>query len=233
MLGVDIADAKNATKKVRYVKGLVLNPDRTIILNGAIQPFMIQDAINAMIAMEDLDERKPIFIIIDSPGGYVESGWKFINTLKAIKPYTVGIVSGGAYSMAAIISLYVDKLYIMDSADMMYHEAAYCICGSESIVASRLANTQKYLHKMHTRVAQKLSLPLNEYFDKIKSEWWLLAEDAVRANIADAVLMSLKYELYTNKQIIMPFGDDVFNSVKPIIYMGIEQPKDIIRFKLN
>ncbi len=137
--------ARPKSHTVTYLRSLTLNPDRTIILHGEILPDMIQNAINKLVDFEQQSLTAPIYIIIDSPGGYVESGWKFINALQATKSKTIGIVNGGAYSMAAIISLYVNKLYVMDSADIMFHEAAYCICGSESIASSRLKHTQKYL----------------------------------------------------------------------------------------
>lgn len=212
-------------KSPKYYSGITLNPERTVILHGVIREQMIQDLINQMLDMEQIDSSSAIYVIIDSPGGYVSSGWKFINTIKAIKSPMIGVVAGRAYSMAAIISLYFDKLYMVDSADMMFHEAAFMIAGSETIAASRFKATMKQLGKLHKRISEALDMPLDIYKKKIRKEWWLLPEEASQANICDGILKSLKYEFDLQPRFfILEFNQKAFD-----VYMGTNPPDNSIK----
>lgn len=224
--------AMAAKKKAKYYKELTLNPDRTIVLFGTIEPRMIQNAINTMIELEQFNDRMPIYVVIDSPGGYVSAGWKFINTLKAIKAPTIGVVASRAYSMAAIIALYFDKLYMVDTADIMFHEAAFLVGGSETIAKSRFFATIKYLDKLHKRIAQKLGMPFDSYKDLIQGEWWMLPEGASEAGICDGIIMSLKYKfnLPPSRFFLMTEDADLTGNN---LFMGMNPPIPAIEVTLD
>lgn len=222
MMGVSFVSGETVNKKkVPYYKELVLDPNRTVFIYGEIRDDMITEAINGMVDMEAMDANAPIYVVINSPGGYVDAGWRFINALGAIKAPVIGVIDVKAYSMAAIISIYFKTIYIMHSADIMFHEAGFCVCGQETINASRVEESQRYLYQMHLKIAAQLGLDFETYKKKIQAEWWLLPEDSYKANITDGIIINLKYKYVPpQSQFVILTGDDDGNDELPDSVIG-------------
>ncbi|HIN84933.1 MAG TPA: hypothetical protein EYN06_00530, partial [Myxococcales bacterium] len=103
------------------------------------------------------------------------------------------LVVSKAYSMAAIIAIYCDKRYIFRHATMMFHEASYGALGEDPSIRSRMEFNSRYLDRLHTEIAKILKMPTKKYRSRIRDAWWVLAEEAVRANFADAVVTRISY----------------------------------------
>lgn len=180
-----------------------IDNSRAILIRGEIQEYNMLDAIAKLKAFEKESTKKPVYIILNSPGGSVLDGFELINTIEDLNNKnveTICIVETMAYSMAALITTYCKTAYIHKFASLMYHEASYGVQGSQSTINTRVAFTNIYLHTLNKDVAKKLNLTVEDYENKIHNEWWLNAEEALKYNIVKDVLDTVSYTVEPAKE---------------------------------
>jgi hypothetical protein len=62
-----------------------------------------------------------------------------------------------------------------------------------SFVMSQIDHTKNNVDMFDTEVAKRVGLPLEDYRKKAAFEWWMTAEGAVKAGVADALVDELIY----------------------------------------
>ena len=78
---------------------------RTLTLFDAVKPKTAKEIIQGLFLLEAEDDKKPIYLYINSPGGEVNSGFAIFDTIKFIKPEVKIICCGLCASIATIILL--------------------------------------------------------------------------------------------------------------------------------
>jgi len=188
---------------VKMVDQINIDEKRLLVIRDDVNEGVIDPLI---IKMNKLDKEKkdPIYLIINTRGGQIDSGMSLVTTITSIKSPVICIIDNKAYSMGAVIATYCPKTYIHKYATVMFHYAAYGVRGPENIVPSRLAIIQKELKKLHLEVASNLGITYDQYIEKIRNEWWMTAEEAVSNKVADVLINKLSYT-FEQKVEIMPF----------------------------
>lgn len=182
----------NKEKKVKYYT-LEVNNDRTVVLRGVVRTGNTSKIIRQIKDFNILDSEAPIYLIINSPGGYIADGFELVNTIKSIKAPVYCAIETEAYSMAAIISQYCYKTFIHKYGSIMFHEASYAVSGSQSQIKSIVNFTNEYLDVLHADLAKQMGMTVKEYNFMIRNEWWLTAEEAAKYGLVDGILIKLLY----------------------------------------
>lgn len=137
------------------------------------------------------DQRQPIKIYINSPGGLLTSTFTMIDTIKLSKTPVYTIAIGETYSGGFFTFLAGHKKYAYPHASFLYHEGATANGGD----ANKFRNFAKFyevqLEKLRQVVLENSSVSEEEYEKHIKDDWWLTAEEAVEYGIADEILTEL------------------------------------------
>lgn len=173
-------------------RDMEINGDRLVLLHGAVTPSSVRGVIRGLTKL-DKDSNSPIHMVIKSGGGSVTDGFRLAAVMDALDSELVCVVDAYAYSMAAILTQWCDKTYIQEYADMMFHQASYGLRGNESLVASRYKHIMGWLLQLHKKIADRLDIPFGTYRNLIEHEWWLRADEAVRAGVVDGQVSGLKY----------------------------------------
>lgn len=108
-----------------------VNENRHLYLNCEVDEDVINNSVYHILRYNRIDkdlpieERKPIIIFINSPGGQVIEGWALIDAIINSKTpvYTVNL--GQCASMAFMIAIAGHQRYAMPHAEYMMH-AGYC-----------------------------------------------------------------------------------------------------------
>jgi ATP-dependent Clp endopeptidase proteolytic subunit ClpP len=204
--------AKVRPRPVKKFDRIQIDEDRLLVLKGDVRAHRVDPIVEEMVLLSKDSPRK-IFMVINTNGGSIEAGMRLVTTMRSIDNEVICLVDSKAYSMGAIIAAFCTRTYVQKHAMLMFHEAHYGVSGMESIVPSRVEATQKYLKLFHTEIAKRLKMSYTAYRDKIITEWWMTAEEAVRAGVAHAVIDKLVYE-YEEPKSRNPFfilGDDLNN----------------------
>ncbi|MDH4246734.1 MAG: ATP-dependent Clp protease proteolytic subunit [Deltaproteobacteria bacterium] len=97
---------------------------RTLIISGAVDSELAQKVLQQLILLDSDDNKDPITVLINSPGGEVFSGFAIYDTLRYIAAPIITVVSGLAASMGSIISLAGDKgsRYALPNSKILIHQ---------------------------------------------------------------------------------------------------------------
>lgn len=173
------------------VKEMVVDPTRFVLLKAVIEQGPT-DKINSKL--KALDEMPaPIYMIINTPGGNVESGFELVQTVQSLKSPLICIIESKAYSMGALLASYCPKLYIHKFGMVMFHEAAYTVQGNTTQVHVRVNAIEKHLDELFSDVAKQLDISPQAFRNKIHDEWWISATESAAIGFTDGVIEKLTY----------------------------------------
>lgn len=77
--------------------------DRVIFLGDAIDSMVANTVIAQLLFLEKQDNKAPITMYINSPGGHVTAGLAIYDTMQYIKPDVITVAVGMAASMGSVI----------------------------------------------------------------------------------------------------------------------------------
>lgn len=177
----------------KTVKQLSLSSSNSIVLVGEIGP---EQASLGQEITEMAQSGKPIYLIINSPGGSVMDGNLIVSAIQSSPVPVYTICMQLCASMAAVIFETGTKRYMVDRSILMFHEAAGGLQGQFNQMKSRLNVFDRLVNKSNHEIAKRVGIDPDVFISKLPSELWLDAEDAVKQNYADS-LVNLKLS-YSN-----------------------------------
>lgn len=145
--------------------------------------------------LEDLAlvrDKAEITIKINSGGGDLYTGIAIHNELKGLKGHKTVIVEGIAASAASVIACAGDDVQVHPGSMIMIHEAATVIV--DFVNAEDLKKYAKSLEAANAAIAQiyheKTGLEVDKLRSMMKSETWMIGQDAVSKGFANTLLTS-------------------------------------------
>ena len=97
---------------------------RTVVISGGVDAELASKVIQQLILLDQDDSKKPITIMINSPGGEVHSGFAIFDMVRFLDAPVVTVVMGLAASMGSILSLAAGKghRYALPNAKFLIHQ---------------------------------------------------------------------------------------------------------------
>lgn len=166
----------------------ILNKNRYILLYDEINNLSSDMVCSKLRAMNYLDERKPITLEINSPGGVVCFGLSIIDTIHIIKAPVNTIITGEACSMAAMISIVGAKRYITRNAVWMQHCSSDMVGDYLTHIKDRTTFLLKLEKRMDAILKNKTHLNAKQMNQIRNGELWLFADEALEYGIVDKIL---------------------------------------------
>jgi len=143
----------------------------------------------AALVIKRAGSNYPLYIVLDSPGGSIDSGDTFIQFAKTISNlHTVTIYAASMAS--AIVESLPGNRYVTEHGLFMFHRARVTVSGqvSEGELESRLRSIKRTVQRMEINNAKRIGMSLEDYKEKVKDEWWLDAEEAIEQKVADLIV---------------------------------------------
>lgn len=103
-----------------------IDPERTVIVSGVISGGNVTQLTPNLMRMAAQDVKKPIDIIISSPGGELVTGGLFVNVMEGLRGKGVTLrcyVPTVAASMAFQLLLHCDERYSLENSVFLWHGA--------------------------------------------------------------------------------------------------------------
>lgn len=168
---------------------------RRIYINYGIDDEVIDTAVyqilkyNRMDKGKPRDERKPIIIYINSPGGSVTSGYGLIDAImtSATPVYTVNLAE--CYSMGFLIFLAGEKRFGMPSSTYLCHDGSSMAWDSMSKLKDRMEFETGQMEK-HTKdyVISRTTISEELYDKKYRTEWYMYPEEAKKNGVVTHIV---------------------------------------------
>jgi ATP-dependent Clp protease protease subunit len=175
--------------KVQELIDARLLEERKVFLWGMVDDDSAKHVIDRLLYL-DMQNNKEIQLLINSPGGYVTSGFAMYDTITSLKSPVSTICTGLAASMGSIL-LSVGKKgrrFIQPHARVMIHQPS----GGAQGQAANIEIQAREILKTREIGARILSENCGQPFEKIMKDfnrdYWMDAQESVEYGIVDGIL---------------------------------------------
>ena len=174
--------------KVQEAVDQKLLEERKVFLWGMVDDDSAKHVIDRLMYL-DMQNNKEIQLYINSPGGYVTSGFAIYDTITSLKSPVSTICTGLAASMGSILLSVGAKgrRFIQPHARVMIHQPS----GGARGQASNIEIQAKEIMKTKELGAQILADNCGQTVEKIMKDfnrdYWMGAEESIAYGIVDAV----------------------------------------------
>jgi ATP-dependent Clp protease protease subunit len=167
--------------------------DRKIFLWGQVDDASAKHVIERLLYLELRAPGKEIQLIINSPGGYVTSGFAIYDTLKSISSPVSTVCSGFAASMASILLSAGAKgrRFVLKHGRVMIHQPSGGSGGNASSIEIQAAELIKTKELGARLLAENCNQPVEKILKDFNRDYFMSAEESVAYGIADAVMEQL------------------------------------------
>ena len=181
-----LGDKKDRFNEEFYYK--ILNKNRYILLYDEINNCSADMVCSKLRAMNYLDKKKPIYLELSSPGGWVSYGLAILDTIEAIEAPVYTIINGEVCSMAAMISIIGKKRFVTKNSVWMQHSTSDLIGDYLTHIKDRTSFLIK-MEKRMTDILRKHTKLNARQLNQIKNgELWLFSDEILRYGIADKII---------------------------------------------
>lgn len=162
---------------------------RQIILSGEVNKELAEKIVKQLLILEADDDKKPIYIYIDSPGGDVDAGFAIFDMIRFVKSPVTLVGMGLIASAAALILLAVDKNRRVGLPNSRYliHQPSSGMKGVATdiqIHAKEMEKTRLIINKV---IAEQTGKSLEEVTRDTERDYWLDAEEAITYGLISKV----------------------------------------------
>jgi ATP-dependent Clp protease protease subunit len=160
--------------------------ERKVFLWGMVDDDSAKHVIDRLLYL-DLQNNKEIQLVINSPGGYVTSGFAIYDTIKSLKS---PVCSGLAASMGSILLSAGKKgrRFIQPHAQVMIHQPS----GGARGQASNIEIQAREILKTRELSAHILADNCGQKFEKVRKDFdrdfWMNAKESLEYGIVDGIL---------------------------------------------
>ncbi len=178
---------KNKIKAQERIENQQLD-DRTIFLWGMVNDKSARHVIDRLMYLDSLNNDE-IKLYVNSPGGYVTSGFSIYDTMQSIKSPVSTICTGLAASMGSIILSAGEKgrRFIQPHAQVMIHQPS----GGARGPASDIEISAQEIVKTKELSARILAKNCGQKYDKVMKDFnrdhWLGAKESLAYGIVDGI----------------------------------------------
>jgi ATP-dependent Clp protease protease subunit len=162
---------------------------RTILIFGEINQRTAQTVTEQLLLLSTMSD-EDIKIIINSPGGHVESGYTIFDMIRFVKPKVKVIGTGWVASAAALIYLAppAERRFSLPNTRFLIHQPMGAISGS----ARDLAIEAEEIVKMRKKLNELISQQTGQSIDKVEHDtdrnFWMNADEAINYGVVGKIV---------------------------------------------
>lgn len=176
------------------IDGAILDA-RRIFICDAIDNNSANEAIRKLWYLEIADPGKPILLVINSPGGSVDSGFAIWDQVKLITSPVTTLVTGLAASMGSVLSLCASpkRRFATPYARILIHQPRLggAIQGQATdldIQAKEMIKTRNTLVEVYVKATGKDAATIERAIDR---DTWMTPEEALKFGLLDGIVNSM------------------------------------------
>lgn len=162
---------------------------RFIFITGQIEDKMAKSVVAQLVALAQ-ESQDPIYIIVSSPGGHVESGDLIHDMIKFIPAPVYMIGSGWVASAGAIIFLAVPKerRLCLENTRFLLHEPSGGVGGSVSDIEIQATEIIKMRERLAAIIARETGQKVEKVLADIDRDLWMSAKEAIDYGLVSRII---------------------------------------------
>ena len=134
-----------------------------------------------------VEDRKPIKLFVNSPGGLISATLSIIDSIKLSKTPVWTINSGTAYSGGFFIFINGHKRFTYPHSSFLFHEGSGGNMGDAGKLRNWADFYQIQLDQLKDIVLRNTKISEELYDEHIKDDWWITAEESIELGISDEI----------------------------------------------
>lgn len=139
-----------------------------------------------------IEEREPIKLYIDSPGGSLLSTFTIIDSIALSQTPVWTINVGTAYSGGFFTFICGDRRIAYPHSSFLYHEGSAGTEGTANQFENFAAFYKRRLEQLKQIVLEKTKISEEKYSAIQKDDFWMSAEDALELGCVDVIADNLQ-----------------------------------------
>lgn len=169
--------------------------DRIVFLTGVVDEDMANHLVASLLLLESQNDKSPIFMYVNSPGGAIVHGMAIYDTMQLIKSPVHTIVFGQACSMGSFLAQAGEKGFrkILPHARTMIHQPSGGASGMQSdieIQYKEITKMKQMLTELYVQHNTK-GKTYEEFERDMDRDTFLSAEETVAYGLADEVITKI------------------------------------------
>ena len=138
-----------------------------------------------------IKERKPVFYLINSRGGFLSETMSFAVTIRMSKTPVITVNMAAAYSGASVLLLSGHKRYALPFSKAMIHTGQGEIGGTHEQVQAQSEKYKREISDMCSFILERTGLSKSFYSKKKAKEWYVIGDEQVQYGIVDEMVDNL------------------------------------------
>lgn len=170
---------------INYADGVVLVGESSVAdeLAGWIFEYNREDR------GKPIEERQPIRLYINSPGGDVTGGFAIISTIMTSKTPVYTINVGQWSSMAFLIGITGHRRFSLPNMTFLMHDGSLITAGSTNKAQDKMKFDQRYENEVvKAHVLKHSKMTSSEYDALSRVEYYMLPKDALEHGFIDEIV---------------------------------------------
>lgn len=163
---------------------------RTVLVFGEIDMRLAERVSAQLLALAAESSDKPIKVIINSPGGHVESGDTIHDMIRFCGPQVKVIGTGWVASAGAHIYLAAQKenRLCLPNTRFLLHQPAGGVRGQASDIQIEAEEIIKMRDRVNRMISKETGQPIEKIVADTQRNFWLSAEAAVEYGIVSKII---------------------------------------------
>ncbi len=174
--------------------------NRIIFITGYINDQVSNIIISQLLFLESENQKKDIYIYINSPGGIITSGMSIYDTIKFIKPDVNTICIGQSCSMAALLlsSGKKNKRFSLPNSRIMIHQPLGGVQGQTTDIKIHTEEIIKIKDKIINLLCENTGNNFKKIKKDIERDKFFSPKEALEYGIIDKII--IKKKSFKNKK---------------------------------
>jgi ATP-dependent Clp protease, protease subunit len=163
---------------------------RSILISEAVSDKLARRVQSQLILMQMDDEKSPITVYINSPGGSADSGFAIYDALRFFKPPIRTIVNGLCASAAIIIHLAAPKerRFSLPNGRFLIHQPSTYVQGSASDIEISANEILKLRERYNEIVGEECGKTAEQVTKDADRDFWLSPDEAKKYGLVSKVV---------------------------------------------
>ena len=163
---------------------------RQIILTGEINKELADSIVRQLLILDSEDEKSPIYMYIDSPGGDVDAGFAIFDMIRFINAPVYLIGMGLIASTATLVLLAVDKEFRIGLPNSRYliHQPLGGMRGVATDIEIYAKDMEKIRAKLNSLIAEQTGTSLEQVTKDTERDFWLDSDEAVKYGLISKII---------------------------------------------
>ncbi|HKS16187.1 MAG TPA: ATP-dependent Clp protease proteolytic subunit [Planctomycetota bacterium] len=165
---------------------------RAIFLSEGITDKTSRRVQTSLLMLQQDDDKSPITVYINSPGGQADSGFAMYDFIRFVKPPVRTIVTGMCASAAVLPFLAVPKerRFSLPNARFLLHQPSTMVMGSASDVAINAEEIVKLRERYNAIVGQETGKTMEQVTSDADRDFWLSPAQAKEYGLVGKIVKS-------------------------------------------